>query len=157
MVELTASLAPPLRVVLGVPAGVLATLAMDVAMARLPEGDTPPRVASGVLTDRHPDEAPGRLATAAHYLAGLLTGPLCVVLVLLVEGLLGVSARSYLVAAVVLYLLMTGFFVLVVLPRPDVLPDRVSGIRRAWAVEAAVYVVVVVVLAWVGAQVVAAV
>ena len=156
MFELTVSLAPPLRVVLGVPAGVLATLAMDVVMARLPEGGTPPQVASGVLTERHPDEAPGRLASAAHYTAGLLTGPLYIVLLLLVEGVVGTSTQAYLVAAVALYVLMTSFFFVVVLPRPEFPPGRVSDIRRAWAVEAVVYVIVVVALAWLGARLVAA-
>ena len=52
------SLATPLRVLLGVVAGVLATLAMDLVMARIDEGSTPPRVASGVLTETRPDSAP---------------------------------------------------------------------------------------------------
>lgn len=49
---------PPLRVVLGVLAAVVATR----AMARLPEGETPPAVAAAVLTDRRVGEGPPRLA-----------------------------------------------------------------------------------------------
>nr|WP_239642317.1 hypothetical protein [Haloarcula amylolytica] len=55
-----------LRFVVGVAAGVVATIAMDLVMARLPEGETPPFIASGVLTDSAPDDAPGRLANVVH-------------------------------------------------------------------------------------------
>jgi len=62
--------AVPLRFLLGAVAGILATLSMDLVMTRLPEGDTPPFVASGVLTATRPRSAPGRLAAVVHYLAG---------------------------------------------------------------------------------------
>ena len=71
--EVTAPLSVPLRFVAGVLAGVAATLAMDLVMPRLPEGQTVPAVASGVLTGARPDTAPGRLAAVVHYLAGALT------------------------------------------------------------------------------------
>jgi len=59
-------------------------------------------VASGVLTGTHPDEAPRRLAAVVHCVAGLLTGPPFVWLLLVAEGLLvakgllggGVPARG---------------------------------------------------------------
>jgi hypothetical protein len=139
------SLAVPLRFVVGVAAAVIATLAMDAVMARLPEGSTPPSVAAGVLTDRPPGEAPDRLAAVVHYLAGSLTGPLFVWLLFVTEGALGgASTVATLAAAVVLYPLMVGFFAVVVLPRSLVSTDRVGAIRRDWAVSAAAYLAVLV-------------
>ncbi|MDY6819178.1 MAG: hypothetical protein SVG88_10995 [Halobacteriales archaeon] len=133
----------PVRFLAGVAGGVIATLAMDVVMARLPEGETPPRIAAGVLTESPPTEAPGRLATVVHYLAGGLTGPLCVWLVFASAALFGGPTLPAILAAVgVLYLLMVGFFVVVVLPRSAVTATRVGAIRRDWAVAAAAYLVV---------------
>jgi hypothetical protein len=152
MVESTASLAPPLRIALGVPAGVLATLAMDVAMARLPAGEGPPKVAASVLTKQPLDAAPARLATVVHYVAGLLTGPLFVTLLLFGEALVGVGPLAYAISGAALYVLMVGFFQVVPLPLADAPAERRSQVGRAWAVEALVYVVVVVPLAWVGAE-----
>jgi uncharacterized membrane protein YdcZ (DUF606 family) len=135
----------PLRFAAGVVAGVLATLAMDVVMAGLPEGTTLPSIAAGVLTDRPPGDASARLATVVHYLAGWLTGPLFVWLLFVGEGALGgASTVATLVAAVVLYVLMVGFFAVVVLPRSRVAADRVGAIRRDWALSAAAYLVVLV-------------
>ncbi|MFB6304717.1 MAG: hypothetical protein ABEH47_06090 [Haloferacaceae archaeon] len=135
----------PLRFVGGLVGAVVATLAMDAVMPRLAEGETPPFVAAGVLTERPPDEAPARLASVVHYVAGGLTGPLFVWLLLLVEGLSGgPSLVATATAGVVLYALMVGFFAVVVLPRSLVDASRVGAIRRDWAVDAAVYVVVLV-------------
>lgn len=140
-----APFAVPLRFAAGIVAGVLATLAMDRVMVRLPEGTTPPSIASGVLTDRPPGDAPDRLATVVHYLAGSLTGPLFVWLSFVSEGALGgESVVAALVAAAVLYALMVGFFAVVVLPQSRVSADRVGAIRRGWAVSAAVYLTVAV-------------
>jgi hypothetical protein len=151
--SLASTLSVPLRFVLGVAASVVAVLLMDVAMARLPEGETPPFVASGVLTDTHPDDAPARLATVIHYIAGLLTGPLFVWVLLTSETLLGSpSPPATLVATAVLYVLMVGFFIMVVLPRSRVGADRVSAIRRDWAISAAVYLAVLVPLVFAGSQ-----
>jgi len=135
----------PLRFVVGLAAGVLAVLAMDLVMPRLPEGETTPFVASGVLTDTPPDAAPARLATVVHYLAGLLTGPLFVWLLLSSETLLGGPGTvPALAAAAVLYVLMVAFFAVVVLPQSRVADNRRRPIVRDWAVCAAVYVVVLV-------------
>ena len=151
VVEPTASVGVALRIVLGVLAGVLATLGMDLVMARLPEGETPPTVAAGVLTEQSPDTAPKRLASAVHYVAGGGTGPLFVTLLFLVEGLLGgVSAVSYLVTTGLLFALMVAFFVGVVLPRPGLARQRVSAIGRDWALSAAAYLVVLVPIVWIG-------
>ena len=140
-----AALSVPLRFVVGLGAAVLATLAMDLVMARLPEGATPPAVAAGVLTGTAPADAPARLGAVVHYLAGGLTGPSFVWLSLLAEGLTGTTGPAVtLGVAAVLYLLMVGFFAVVVLPRSLVAPDRVSAIRRDWALDAAVYVAVLV-------------
>jgi len=150
MVELTA-LAPPLRISVGVVAGIVATRGMDVVMARLPEGETPPFVASGVLTEQSPDTAPARLASVVHHVAGWLTGPLFVTLLLFVEAVLGgASAAAYLVTTVTLLVLMVAFFVVVVLPRPGLPRQRVSQIGRDWAISAAAYLLVLVPLVWLG-------
>jgi hypothetical protein len=141
--DVTAPSSVPLRFVAGVFGGVLATLAMDLVMPRLPEGRTVPSVASGVLTDRQPSAAPDRLATVVHYVAGLLTGPLFVWLLFAGEALLGgPTLASTAIAAVALYLLMVGFFILVVLPRSRLPPERAGLVRRDWALCALTYVVV---------------
>ena len=154
-VPFVTTLTVPLRFVLGVAAAVVATLAMDVVMARLPEGETPPFVASGVLTDTPPDAAPARLARVVHYLAGGLTGPLFVWLLLAGEGLLGgPSLLSTLLAGGTLYVLMVGFFVAVVLPRSRVAAQRLGTIRRDWALSAAAYLLVLVPIVAVGSTLV---
>ena len=141
--QVAASGSVPALFLVGIAAGVVATLAMDVVMARLDEGGTPPQIASGVLTDTDPDRAPERLASAVHYVAGTLTGPLFVWLYLVAAGFLGGGALATVAAAAVCYPLMVGFFAVVVLPRSRGLArQRLSKIRRAWSVEAAVYLLV---------------
>lgn len=150
-VDTTPSLAVPLRFLVGVGAGIVATLVMDFVMARLPEGATPPSIASGVLTTKSPSVAPERLATVVHYVAGLLTGPLFVWLLFASEGVLGErSLTAVVLAAVVLYVMMVGFFAVVVLPRSIVTANRVGAIRRDWAVDALAYVLVLVPLVTLG-------
>jgi len=128
---------------LGAVAGVVATLAMNPVMSRLPEGDTPPTVAASVLTDSVPQEAPDRLAGFAHYFAGVGTGVLFAWLSissgLLVEDVVG----SVLVASVILYVLMVGFFVTVPLPLSQIEGGRKAAVARDWSVSAFVYVLVV--------------
>ena len=129
---------------LGPVVGLLATLAMDPVMARRPEGETAPKVAAGVLTDTPVDDAPERLATWVHYVAGAGSGLLFVGLVSAVESALGLgTAVALAVAAVAQFALMVGFFALVPLPRAAGLPrQRLGPIRRDWAVAAAAYVLV---------------
>ena len=134
----------PLRFVLGLVAAGLGLAVMDAVMPRLPEGETAPLVASGVLTRMHPDEAPRRLAAVVHYVAGLLTGPLFVWLLLVAEGLLGAGIVATAVADLALFVLMVGFFVFVVLPRSRVEPGRVGTVRRDWVTAVAAYLLVVV-------------
>ncbi|MFB6220874.1 MAG: hypothetical protein ABEH90_05485 [Halolamina sp.] len=154
MEPLVASLTVPLRFVVGLLAAAVATLAMDLVMPRFTDGELPPLVAAGVLTSRRPDDAPGGVADAVHYTAGLLTGPLFVWLTMLFEGLLGGALLvGTVLATVLLYGLMVGFFLLVVLPRSRVADLRVPRIRRAWVISAAVYVVVLVVLVTAGTTV----
>ncbi|WP_200530784.1 hypothetical protein [Halorubrum sp. LN27] len=128
---------------LGPVVGLLATLAMDRVMPRLPEGTTAPRVAAGVLTDTPVDGAPERLATWVHYVAGVGSGLLFVGLVAAVQTALGVgTAVALAVAGHAMFALMVGFFALVPLPRARGLArQRLSRIRRDWALCAAVYVV----------------
>jgi len=140
----TVTLAVPILFAVGVGAGIVATLVMDLVMARLPEGTTPMYIAAGVLTDRPPGEAPGRLAAVVHYVAGLLTGPLFVWLLLASDGLLGRSVVSTLAATGVLLVLMIGFFAIIVLPRSRVDDRRLGAIRRDWSLSAAAYLVVLV-------------
>lgn len=152
-VVLVTTLTVSLRFVIGVAAGVVATIAMDLVMARLPEGETPPFIASGVLTDSAPQRAPGRLANVVHYIAGWLTGPLFVWMLLTSEGLLGgQSILATVVAAAVLYTLMVGFFVFVVLPRSRLPSARMADIRRDWAISAAAYLLVLVPLVALGSR-----
>jgi len=140
----TVSPGVPLLIAVGVLAGIIATRAMDVVMARLPEGETPPFVASGVLTEQDPETAPGRLAAVVHHVAGWLTGPLFVVLLLFAGSVLGNRLVAYLATALVLFALMVGFFAIVVLPRPGLARQRVQMITRDWAISAAVYLLVLV-------------
>ncbi|OYR38384.1 hypothetical protein DJ82_12460 [Halorubrum sp. Ib24] len=128
---------------LGPVVGLLATLAMDRVMPRLPEGTTAPRVAASVLTNTSVDRAPERLATWVHYVAGGGSRLLFVGLVSAVQVGLGVGAPVALaVASPVMLALMIGFFALVPLPRARGIPrQRLATIRRDWAVSAAVYVV----------------
>jgi hypothetical protein len=150
---LVTTLSVPLQFVVGVVAAVVATRAMDAVMARLPEGETPPFVASGVLTENRPGDAPERLASVVHYLAGLLTGPLFVWVLLASQGVLGgPSAVATLLAAGVLYVLMVGFFVVVVLPRSRIGDHRLPLVRRDWALSAAAYLLVLVPLVAVGTR-----
>jgi hypothetical protein len=143
----------PLRFLLGVAAGVLATLCMDAVMARLPEGEASPFVASGVLTDTPPRNAPGRLAAVVHYIAGGLTGPLFVWLLFAVEALSGgPSLLATLLATAVIYVLMVGFFAVVVLPRSLAPSSRVGRIRRDWALSAAAYLLVLVPVVTLGSR-----
>lgn len=138
-------------VVLAVGIGLLATLVMNVPMNRLPEGKMPPSVAAGVLADTHPDDAPDRLATAVHYVAGGGTGVLFLMLVtmtsvVLPSGVVG-ALGAYLLAGALLLGLMVGFFVLVPLPRAGSFArQRLRAIKRSWTIAAAVYVIVVVVM-----------
>ncbi|MEZ3163241.1 hypothetical protein ABNG03_00280 [Halorubrum sp. RMP-47] len=133
---------------LGPVVGLVATLAMDVVMARLPEGATAPKVAAGVLTDTPVDDAPERLATWVHYVAGAGSGLLFVGLVAATGRTLGVGTAVTVVAAGAVQLaLMVGFFALVPLPRAPGLPrQRLGPIRRDWAVSAAAYVAVAAVV-----------
>ena len=134
LTPLVTTLSVPLQFVVGVVAAVIATRVMDVVMARLPEGETSPFVASGVLTDSRPSVAPARLASVVHYVAGLLTGPLFVWVLLASQGLLGgPSLVATLLAAGVLYLLMVGFFAVVVLPRSQIAGQRLGPARREHA------------------------
>ncbi|NLV15499.1 hypothetical protein [Haloarcula argentinensis] len=151
LVPLVTALTVSLRFVIGVAAGVVATAVMDLVMARLPEGETPPFIASGVLTDSAPQNAPGRLASVVHYIAGWLTGPLFVWVLFTSEGLLsGSSILTAVLAAVVLYTLMVVFFVFVVLPRSRLPSARIPDIRRDWAISAAAYLLVLVPLVALG-------
>ena len=133
---------------LGPIVGLVATLAMDLVMPRLPEGTTAPKVAAGVLTDTPVDDAPERLATWVHYVAGGGSGLLFVGLVVAAGSLLGLgSLAAVAVAGVVQLALMVGFFALVPLPRASGLPrQRLGTIRRDWAVSAATYVFVAAVI-----------
>jgi hypothetical protein len=137
------------RLFLGAAAGLLATLVMDVAMRRLPEGTTPPFVAAGVLSDEPLGSAPALLATAVHYVAGIGSGVLLAGLALAAESLLNLSALpAHVVAAVVQLPVMIAFFSYLVVPVYGRVPaDRVDRVRTDWALSAGVYVVALTALA----------
>ncbi|SNR52843.1 hypothetical protein [Halorubrum vacuolatum] len=138
----------------GLIAGVLATLTMDVAMARLPEGETPPKVAASVLAGTAVDSAPERLAAVVHYVAGAGSGVLTAAMLaggVAVAAALGVGTAG--VGAVVtaagvafvMFVCMVGFFALVPLPRTTGLArQRLRVVRRDWAICAVVYLVVAI-------------
>jgi hypothetical protein len=134
------------RFPIGLLAAGAAVLVMDLLMARLPEGTTPPKVAAGVLTRTAVDDAPARLASLAHYLAGVGTGLLFVYVSILAEWLLGgASLLSVGAATITLYVLMVAFFLLVPLPRaPGLSQARRSTTGRDWAIAAAGYLAVLV-------------
>lgn len=138
-----------LRFPVGLVAALVAVLVMDQFMARIPEGTTPPYVAASVLTQLPVDDAPDRLATVAHYLAGLGTGLLFTYFLLVAEWVLGESSVLAVgVTTVVLYVLMVGFFLVVPLPRAVGVGDsRRSTIGRGWAISAAGYLAVLVPIA----------
>ncbi|AEN06924.1 hypothetical protein [Halolamina sp.] len=151
MDPLVTSLTVPLRFVVGVLAAAVALFVMGLAIPRFPDGELPPQIAAGVLTNRRPDGISGNLADAIHYAAGLLGGPVFVWLTLLFEGLLGsASLVAAGLAMVVLYGFLTGFFLLVVLPRSRVADLRVPRIQRAWLFSVAIYVLVLAPLTAVG-------
>ncbi len=143
----------PQTVVAGAGAGLAATLVMDLIMSRLPEGETTPLVAAGVLTETPPDEAPARLASTVHYVAGTGAGILFVTIAGILATLLTAttievgleSARlALLVTATAYPALMIGFFILVPLPRVKGLSrQRSRQVARDWAVCAISYVLVV--------------
>jgi len=155
--ETVAMPAPVLRFPIGLVGGVLATLGMDLVMRGLPEGETPPMVAAGVLTETHPDRAPDRLGSVAHYLAGAGTGLLFVWLSLATEALAGgASLLTAVATGGLLYVLMVGFFVAVPLPRaPGLSSDRRRTTGRDWAIMAAGYLLVLVPVVFLGTQLLA--
>lgn len=153
---------PPLsvRIALFAAAGLVATVAMNLPMKRLREGQTPPFVAAGALTGEPPADVSPALASAVHYVAGALAG---VLFALLSAGFgrpaLGlptephlpgttVSTVPALLAALATFGVLYGVFAGVVLPRfGGPVRERARRVRRDWAVSAGVYTGVLVVAA----------
>lgn len=151
MDPLVTSLTVPLRFVVGLVAAGVATIVLTLVLPRFTDGDLPPKVAAGVLTSRRPDDAPSGVADAVYYSTGLLTGPLFVWVTLLFEGLSnGATHTATVLATLVLYGWVVGGFLFVVLPRSRVANLRVPRIRRAWAIAAVAYVLVLAVVTSVG-------
>ena len=146
MLSELAAVSAVFRFPLGLVGAVIAVGVMDQLMARTTDGTTPPSVAASVLTGRPVDNAPSRLASVVHYLAGVGTGLLFVYLSLVVEQLVGRSTPGTVVGTtVLLYVLMVGFFILVPLPRAvGVDARRRRTIGRAWAIAAAGYLLTLV-------------
>jgi len=137
------SVDPVVWLPIGLLSGLIATLAMDAVMPRLPEGKTPPRVASGVLSLKHPEESPRRLSAFIHYFSGVGTGGLYVYLLSGAERAFGgVSIGLSVLTGVFLYVGMVSFFGLVPLKASEISPNRTRDTLRDWSVCAFVYVVV---------------
>jgi len=136
--------------------GLVATLAMDVVMRRLQEGQTIPRVAASVLTGVDPRDVTERRAKSVHYLAGAASGILFLTLLELGWWLLGIGAGAFglrgllalAASSILLYGWLVGFFAVVVLPRYQggMARQRLHTVRRTWAVLAGVQVGTLVVL-----------
>ena len=141
-----ASVPTILRFPIGLVAAMVAVLVMNRVMAPLPEGTTPPRVAAGVLTETPVDDAPARLASVVHYVAGLASGLLFVYFLLVIEWVLdGSSLVAVAATTLLMYVLMVAFFLVVPLPRALGLDaSRRSTTGRDWAIAAAGYLAVLV-------------
>lgn len=136
--------------------GLVATLAMDVFMRRMDEGETAPQIAASVLTGVDPRDVTDRRAQVVHYLAGAASGVLFLSLLELGWWLLGIGSGGFglrgllilLASSAVLYGWLVGFFAVVVLPRYErgLARQRLRTVRRTWATLAAVQVGTLVVL-----------
>jgi len=128
--------------------GLIATLAMDIVMNRLDEGETVPRVAASVLTGIDPRNVTERRSNIVHYLAGGASGVLFLALLDIAWWLLDIGPGAFgirgvialLASSLVLYGWLVGFFTFVVLPRYDggMARQRLRTVRRTWAVLAGV-------------------
>ena len=136
--------------VLGAVAGLVAAVVSNVPMHRLPEGSTAPFVATGLLTGSEPTDVDPTLASGVHYAAGVLAGVFYTAVEYGIEAV-APSPRLYiagtrlpltvhLLALLVTFAFLVGFFSYIVLPRFDALRDRYERIRRAWLVVATAYV-----------------
>lgn len=138
------------RVALGAVAGLLATVAMNVPMHRLPEGSAPPFVAAGVLGGDGPADVDPVLASGTHYAAGVLAGIGYAVLAVGLENVYpftagvastGVLLVPHLLALLTTYAVLVVVFAYLVLPAfGGSLRERTRQIRRDWVLVAAVYV-----------------
>ena len=136
--------------VLGAVAGLLAAIVSNVPMHRLPEGSTPPFVAAGVLTGSDPDSVDPTLASGLHYAAGILAGVFYTAVEYGIEGITPppelyvggtqLPLLTHLLALLVTFVFLVGFFSYVVLPRFDSLSGSYRQIRRDWLVTATAYV-----------------
>lgn len=137
------------RLAVGLVAGFLATLVMNVPMRRLREGQTPPFVAGRALSGEPLREVSGGLATGLHYVAGTLGGLLFVLAgagferVLPAEPVLtglGLPVYPYLAALATTALAAFGLVAYALLPAfGDAARDRAATVRRDWGVAVLVY------------------
>ncbi|MFC7234378.1 hypothetical protein [Halosegnis marinus] len=137
------------RVAVGAVAGLVATVAMNVPMHRLPEGSTPPFVAAGALTGEGPADVDPVLASGTHYAAGVLGGGFYTVVSLVAEGLYapdlyivraGQPLVAHVLAVLATFAFLVAFFAYLVLPRfGGPVYERARLVRRDWTVSAAVY------------------
>jgi len=136
--------------VLGAVAGLIAAVVSNVPMHRLSEGSTAPFVAAALLTDDTPDAVEPTLASGLHYAAGVLAGVFYTTAEYGIETIVPsprlyiagtqLSVVVHLLALLVTFVFLVGFFSYVVLPRFDALRGRYERIRRAWLVVATAYV-----------------
>lgn len=148
---------PPIdvRLAAAAAAGVLASLAMAIAMRMQPGGTVPPFAVAAALSGRSSSEVSRSMAATVHILAGALAGaafeglligyervrePIGITVEVVIANLITLS-EVLAVATVVgaLYVLFSRG----VLPRSEGERERLetSGIRRTWALSLAVYAV----------------
>lgn len=144
------------RVAVGAVAGLLAAIAMNVPMHRLPEGSAPPFVAAGALTGEGPTDVNPALASGIHYVAGVLAGTGHTLLALGLEGAYpfttgvastGVPLVPHLLAVLVIYAALVVVFAYLVLPVfGGPVRERARLVRRDWVLAVTVYALALAVL-----------
>ncbi|MGZ0746505.1 MULTISPECIES: hypothetical protein [unclassified Haloparvum] len=135
-------------VVVGVAAGLVGGVVMDLLLTQQEDGFAPARVGVAVLTGRSPVEVPFRDAVVAHHVASGLVGGLYSVLSFAFAALVptewlvgGVRTIPHALAVLIVVGFVYFLFTAVVLPRVDdsVYEDRATAIHGQWLRAAALF------------------
>jgi hypothetical protein len=128
-------------VALSAVAGLVAAVAMNVAMSRQEEGFAPAYVAAAVLRRTTPAATGIVAALVVHHVAGLVTGAVYGACYLLVAGVTpslvrvgGVGLLPHLVSVTLVVAFIYAFFAHVVLPRAgrEIYEERSTAVRGMW-------------------------